>query len=236
MSDRHILIADPDPVQRQLIDLLLADERTDIVAVDSARAVLEYVRSSTPALILMSHELPDLSGIAVSKRVKSVQRLSRVPIVVTTAEPVGLGIDPELRRAAEEAGVDLLLPKPLGDKALKERSRRLLAAAEAGVTNQARYIAPHNATTAVIEQTLRELDGAGSAAQHSDTYTNADGDAGDHGPDLAAMMNELLVLRDENALLKRRVSAQQQALDTLRAEHDEAKRNARTRGLFGRRK
>src|SRR5690606_22606527 len=97
MSDRHILIADSDPVQRQLIDLLLTDDRNEIVAVDTARAVLEYLRSNTPALIVIAHELPDLTGIDVSKRVKSVQRLARVPIIVTTEEPSGFGIDPELR-------------------------------------------------------------------------------------------------------------------------------------------
>ena len=237
MSDRHILIADPDPVQRQLIDLLLADERTEIVAVDSARAVLEYVRSNTPALIVMSHELPDLAGIAVTKRIKSVQRLSRVPIVVTTAEPVDFGIDPELRRAAAEAGVDLLLPKPLGDKALTERSRRLLAAAEAGVTSQARQSTVRGTSTAVIDQALRELDGAAAlpevslADTGSHTTTAVSG-----GPDLAEVMKELLTLRDENGLLKRRVASQQQAVDTLKAELDELRRNHRNKGLFGRRK
>ena len=243
MSDRHILIADPDPVQRQLIDMLLADERTEIVAVDSARAVLEYLRSNTPALILMSHELADLPGISVSKRVKSVQRLSRIPIIVTTAEPSGFGIDPALRRSADEAGVDLLLPKPLGDKALKERSRRLLAAAEAGVTSQARQGSVRHATTAVIEQTLRELDDAGEAAGASGTpggaapnTPGAEANATAQGADLAEVMKELLSLREENVLLKRRVSSQQQTLDTLKAELDEAKRNARNKGLFGRRR
>jgi CheY-like chemotaxis protein len=242
MSDRHILIADPDPVQRQLIDMLLADDRTEIVAVESARAVLEYLRSNTPALILMSHELADLPGISVSKRVKSVQRLSRVPIIVTTAEPSGFGIDPALRRAADEAGVDLLLPKPLGDKALKERSRRLLAAAEAGVTSQARQSSVRNATTAVIEQTLRELDGAGEVAAvgpRAGLGTDEMGaplPAGTQGADLAEVMKELLALREENVLLKRRLASHQQSLDTLKAELEEAKRNARNKGLFGRRR
>ncbi|HET8984311.1 MAG TPA: response regulator [Trueperaceae bacterium] len=242
MSDRHILIADPDPVQRQLIDMLLADDRTEIVAVDSARSVLEYLRSNTPALILMSHELADLSGISVSKRVKSVQRLSRVPIIVTTAEPSGFGIDPALRRSADEAGVDLLLPKPLGDKALKERSRRLLAAAEAGVTSQARQSSVRNATTAVIEQTLRELDVAGEAVEavaaagvEADVAV-AQRAADGNGADVAEVMKELLALREENALVKRRLASQQQTIDTLKAELEEAKRNSRSRGLFGRRR
>src|SRR5690606_33933012 len=237
MSDRHILIADPDPVQRQLIDLLLADERTEIVAVDSSRAVLEHLRSNTPALILMAHEMPDLPGIAVSKRVKSVQRLSNVPIVVTTAEPEGFGIDPALRRSADEAGVDLLLPKPIGDKARKERSRRLLAAAEAGVTNQSERLTVPSASTAVIEEALRELDGAAaSTSGAAGDGTSQQPAPVDSGADLAEVMKELLSLREENGKLKRRVSAQQQALDTLKTEIDEAKRNTRGKGLFGRRR
>ena len=228
MSDRHILIADPDPVQRQLIDLLLTDERTDIVAVDTARAVLEYLRSATPALIVIAHELPDLSGIAVAKRVKSVQRLARVPIIVTTAEPTGFGIDPAIRRQADEADVDLLLPKPLGDKALKERSRRLLAAAEAGTSQKARS---RHHTTAVIDQTLKEIDDAQGVPDQRDAATDSvEGEATDPGP----VLEELMALRDENALLKRRVASLEQALEKAKAEADD-KQN-RNRGLFGRRR
>lgn len=235
MSDRHILIADPDPVQRQLIDMLLADERTEIVSCDSARSVLEHVRASTPSLILMANELPDLPGIAVCKRIKSVQRLARVPIIVTTAEPEGLGIDQDLRRSADEAGVDLLLPKPLGDKALKERSRRLLAAAEAGVTSQRRP-APKQLSTAVIEQTLRELDDAVTEPESASTPSVTTPSATTPEPDIAEVMKELLSLRDENGMLKHRVATQQQTIDTLKAELDGLKRASRNRGLFGRRK
>lgn len=259
MSDRHILIADPDPVQRQLIDLLLTDERNEIVAVDTARAVLEYLRSTTPALIVIANELPDLSGIAVSKRVKSVQRLSRVPIIVTTAEPSGFGIDPALRHSADEAGVDLLLPKPLGDKALKERSRRLLAAAETDAGGDGRRRATGHHTTAVIERALKELDDAASepdqatATAPGAAAAGADGQADEAGRDdagtaaagarpttegveLAEALEELMALRDENALLKRRAAALQHALDKLKAE-SESRRGGKNRGgLFGRRK
>src|SRR5690606_33825723 len=126
MSSRQYLIADPDEGQRQLLDLLLSDGNSVLVAVETARQALEFLRSNTPSLVILAQELPDMPGSAVCKRLKAVQRLAYVPVLVTTEPPDGLGVSVDLRQEAAQAGVDLLLPKPLGDKALKERARRLM--------------------------------------------------------------------------------------------------------------
>ncbi|HZJ08727.1 MAG TPA: response regulator, partial [Trueperaceae bacterium] len=191
MSSRQYLIADPDEGQRQLLDVLLADGNSVLVAVETARQALEFLRSNTPSLVVLAQELPDMTGTAVCKRLKAVQRLAFVPVIVTTEPPEGPGISIDLRQEAEQAGVDLLVPKPLGDKALKERSRRLMQEADAANKGPRRSsLSRQQGTTAVIEATLKELDESSHAeARVSKSTAKAGADA---------LASELAKLRDEN--------------------------------------
>src|SRR5690606_10427642 len=127
---------------------------------ETARQALEFLRSNTPSLVILAQELPDMPGSAVCKRLKAVQRLAYVPVIVTTEPPDGLGVSVDLRQEAAQAGVDLLLPKPLGDKALKERARRLMHEADNAHKGPRRSgLANRQAgSTAVIDATLKELE------------------------------------------------------------------------------
>src|SRR5690606_32336374 len=162
MSSRQYLIADPDAGQRQLLDLLLSDGESTLAAVESAKQALEFLRTNTPSLVVLANELPGMSGIEVCRRLKLVARLQHVPVIVTVDPGDGLGVPEEVREAAQDAGVDLLVPKPLGDKALRERATRLVHAADAKRT---RAYAGGKRDTSVLEAPPREPDaGAAQAA------------------------------------------------------------------------
>ena len=131
-----------------------------------------------------------------------------------------------------------LAERPLGDKALKERARRLMQEAEAVQRQPQRSAsARRQATTAVIDDTLKELDKAstnlpvGEAVPATNTGAVGSGRASADGEVLA---RELVRLRDENVKLKRRALAAQETIERLKAELDELKR--RRGGLFGRRR
>ncbi|MBW7915768.1 MAG: response regulator [Trueperaceae bacterium] len=127
MSDAFdILVIEPDDSQRQLIDLLLSDPRMRIQEHTTARAALEYLRNATPDLVIVATDLPDLDGLALTSRLKRVARLADVPVIVTADPDAGSGLSRSLRLRAEESNADLLLPRPLGDKNLKERALRLM--------------------------------------------------------------------------------------------------------------
>jgi len=233
MGSRQYLIADADPGQRQLLDLLLSDAESTIAAVESAKQALEFLRTNSPSLVVLAYELPGMPGTEVCKRLKLVARLQHVPVIVTVDPGEGFGVPEEVRDAAEDAGVDLLVPKPLGDKALRERATRLILAAE---MKQVRAPARAKHDTAVIEESLRELDARQSAAAttpgQDGQAAGKPGRAAQRAPDETA---ELERLRAENAQLKQRLLAVQDQLERARAELDEARR-ASKRGLFGRRR
>lgn len=235
MGSRQYLIADPDEGQRQLVDLLLADGNSVLVAVSTARQALEFLRSNTPSLVVLAQELPDMPGTAVAKRLKAVQRLANVPVIVTTEPPEGLGVSIDLRQEAGQAGVDLLLPKPLGDKALKERARRLMQEAEAAHKAPRRggsLDRPHG-TTAVIDDTLKELDAASRTQAATKTTGSRSSTSSKASSDGEVLAKELAKLREENVKLKQKLLSRQETIEKLRAEIDDLKR---PRGLFGRRK
>ncbi len=238
MSSRQYLIADADPGQRQLLDLLLSDGESTIAQVETARQALEFLRTNTPALVVLAYELPGMPGTEVCKRLKLVARLQHVPVIVTVDPGEAFGVPEEVRVAAEDAGVDLLVPKPLGDKALRERATRLILAAE---MRQARSPARARHDTGVIEQSLKELDARQSGGEPATPAGSPDGQAeaarGARGASRHAGADEAEVerLRTENAKLKQRLLALQDQNERLRSEVEELKRSSR-RGLFGRRR
>ena len=146
MSDYTVLVADHDPLQRQLIDMLLSPDHPVTVMLEDGRQVLEYLKTNTPDAAVLDAELPMVSGVDVCSKMKSLRRLAGVPVVLTTKTMNAKKIK-ELGRVAR---ADLVLPKPLGDKNLRERICRMLE-------EETQACGPVG-DTGIIEQTLQSLD------------------------------------------------------------------------------
>lgn len=126
MTDRHVLIADRDPTQRQLVDLLLVADGYDIVTAADGREALEHLRDRTPTLVVLELDLPYATGDEICHAMRREPRLANVPVVLAASQG-----DPEGDMRGRRAGADLVLRKPLGEKNLRERARRLVELAEA---------------------------------------------------------------------------------------------------------
>jgi CheY-like chemotaxis protein len=193
MPSRTILLVDADPLQRQLVDVLLAEDAPAFVNASTGREALEFLKEHTPHLVLMAMELPDIGGDTVCSKLKSVSRLAHVPVILTIEPPGRAGIPNDVRERARSVGADLLVQKPLGDKNLRDRIRQLLARWDA--PGQASGRATKN--TAVIEEALHALSAAPDGA-------GADPDARD--PVTEALYRENEALRQEVASLQRRLT------------------------------
>jgi len=175
-------------MQRQLVDMLLAEDAPTVVNAGSGREALEFLKDHTPHLVILAFELPDIGGDRVCSKLKSVSRLSPVPVILTIEPPGRNGIPHDVRERARSVGADLVLPKPLGDKGLRDRVRQLLARWEAPTPPAKRP----TKNTVVLEEALEELGGAGP-----DPTSN---------PVTDALYRENEDLRQEVASLKRRLA------------------------------
>ena len=84
---------------------------------------LELVRQDRPDLILLDMTLPDMSGLDVLRRLRSMAGLQTVPVIMFSAS-----FGPKTRVAAFQAGADDVLAKPIDDQTLMARIRSFMRA------------------------------------------------------------------------------------------------------------
>jgi DNA-binding response OmpR family regulator len=113
-----ILIVDDDAMIRESLAVVLQMENYEVRLADNGRTAIRTFMEGPPDLILLDLNMPDTDGW---KAFEVMGRLAPyVPVIVITARPY------QSRRAAE-AGIDMLLEKPLDIPVLLETIRNLLA-------------------------------------------------------------------------------------------------------------
>ncbi len=155
MPSAVVLVADHNPLQRQLIDLLLAEDGYQVVTVETGREALEYLREHTPDIAILDLKLYDMSSADVCEKMKGVTRLNPVPVILTAPPRAGVAIDARTKSLAYFVGANLVLQKPLGDKNLRLRVRGLL---EQGNATSLSTTVEATESTLVIEEAIRSID------------------------------------------------------------------------------
>ena len=118
---KTILIADDDATIRESLAAVLQAEDYSVCLAANGRIAVRQIMDGLPDLILLDLNMPDTDGW---QAFEVMARLAPdVPVVVITARPY------QSRRAAE-AGIDMLLEKPLDIPVLLETIRHLLATPE----------------------------------------------------------------------------------------------------------
>ena len=221
MMTTSILVADADPLQQRLLDMLLSVDAFDLVVVGSGAEALAHLRGHTPDAVVLATDLPDVAGTVICRKLKTVKRLARVPVVLVAPGPdAGRALPEALRRDVREAGADLLLQRPLGDKNLRERIERLLVAARS-----------NSAPTPNAVNTTAILDGALFNGGDTNTFAPTV-HSGMPASELGGLRAEVARLRHENEALKARLAKVKERNKALQNELEEARK---PRGLFGRR-
>ena len=120
-----LLVADRDPLQFELFDLIFHGDGYALETFTDGEDVLTYLREHTPDVAILETDLPSVDGFDLCRKMKSVKRLREVPIVLVTSRHATL--TDEIKGVAKVVKADLIVPKPLGDKNLRERVKALLA-------------------------------------------------------------------------------------------------------------
>lgn len=106
--DRPILVVDDHELNVKLLERLLEHDGHAVRAAGSLLAAERAIAEEQPAMIVLDLNLPDGSGLELTRRLKSQPRTASIPIVACTA-----AIMPSDEDRALEAGCDAFVAKPI---------------------------------------------------------------------------------------------------------------------------
>ena len=97
-----VLVVDDDDFQRKMVARLLPAENYRLAFAASGAEALNIMRETRPDLVLMDVQMPDMDGIEVTRRLKSVPRFATVPIVMITGKSEGNVVVESLKAGAAD--------------------------------------------------------------------------------------------------------------------------------------
>lgn len=121
----HLLVVDDNAEVRTYLRRHLS-ELGCVTEADDGTEALEAARTAEPDLILTDVMMPELDGLALTRRLRADDDLDRIPVLLLTARAAE-----EDAVAGLEAGADGYVTKPFSIDALRARIRQLLAARRA---------------------------------------------------------------------------------------------------------
>lgn len=121
MHRARILIAEDEPLSRDVITRRLEGAGFDVLAVNDGRATLEAISQSSFDLVLLDIAMPVLNGIDTLAEIRKTYSLDSLPVIVVSAM-----IDSDDVIAAIDAGANDYVVKPVNFRMLHARIRMLL--------------------------------------------------------------------------------------------------------------
>ncbi len=108
MSAKTVLIVEDNDLNMKLFNDLLQAHGYNTIQTMDGRDVLKLARENRPDLILMDIQLPEISGLEVTKMLKADDDLKSIPVVAVTAFAMK-GDEEKIR----EGGCEGYIAKPI---------------------------------------------------------------------------------------------------------------------------
>ena len=104
----RVLVVDDHDFNLRLLERLLEMEGRQVRSADSLAAAEQALAEEEPAMIVLDMNLPDGSGLELTRKLKSEPRTASIPIVACTAAVLQAD-----EQRALEAGCDAFVSKPI---------------------------------------------------------------------------------------------------------------------------
>src|ERR1700722_5961806 len=85
MAERNIMIVDDNPANLALLEEMLLQQGHEVYSFPLGRLALAAAMQYPPDLILLDINMPEMSGYDVCARLKSIEELSRIPVIFLSA-------------------------------------------------------------------------------------------------------------------------------------------------------
>jgi len=118
---RCVLIVEDDPLNMKLFSAMVASQGYDVLQALDGRSALGLARQHHPGLIIMDLQLPDMSGLDVTRALKADAATRDIAIVATTAHALG-GDEGNI----QASGCDGYMAKPIAVSDLLELIEELI--------------------------------------------------------------------------------------------------------------
>ena len=119
---KTVMIVEDNDLNMKLFSDLLQGNGYDTVQARDGRNVLTMVREHRPDLIVMDIQLPGISGLDITKAIKTDNQLKETPVIAVTAFAMK-GDEGKIR----EAGCDAYISKPISVPIFMETISKFLA-------------------------------------------------------------------------------------------------------------
>ncbi|MBI5509740.1 MAG: response regulator [Deltaproteobacteria bacterium] len=116
-----VLIVDDSRTYREVVRAYLEMEGIDCVCAGGTDEGLALAIQEGPDLVITDMSMPGMSGLELCRQLKANFKTSNTPIIMITSSR-----GEDTARAAQEAGVDLLLWKPFPRELVMEAVNRFL--------------------------------------------------------------------------------------------------------------
>jgi two-component system cell cycle response regulator DivK len=110
---KKILVVDDNNDSRELVVKVLKNQGYEMIEAIDGEDALEKAVSEKPDLILMDISIPKINGYEVTKRLKSIEEVKKIPVVALTAHAMRGD-----RAKALEAGCEGYISKPINVREL----------------------------------------------------------------------------------------------------------------------
>ncbi len=116
-----ILIVDDQPQNIELLEAYLFPYEYKILTASNGKEALEILLTNQIDLVLLDVMMPNMDGFEITRRVRIIEKLKQLPIILVTALRETLD-----RIRGIEAGCDDFISKPVDKHELLSRVRSLL--------------------------------------------------------------------------------------------------------------
>jgi two-component system, cell cycle response regulator DivK len=122
MMTKTVMIVEDNDLNMKLFNDLLESQGYKTIKTSDGNKVMELAREHRPDLILMDIQLPEISGIEVTRWIKDDESLRSIPVIAVTAFAMK-GDEERIR----EGGCDAYLSKPISVPKFIETVRSYLS-------------------------------------------------------------------------------------------------------------
>ena len=127
----RVLLADDHPVNRKVVEMILAQANIELTSVENGAEAVQACRDGDFDIVLMDMQMPVMDGLTATREIRlheAAMGLARTPIVMLTANALAEHI-----ASAEAAGADRHLAKPFDAAELLELVATMPRAAAASL-------------------------------------------------------------------------------------------------------